>query len=41
MYRIWDDENIVIDHHAWDYANPKLRIGLRSLENECALYRKG
>ncbi len=32
MYRIWDNENIVIDHHAWDYNNPKLRIGLRSLE---------
>ena len=39
MYRIWDNENIVIDHHAWDYNNPKLRIGLRSLQNECALYR--
>ena len=39
MYRIWDKENIVIDHHAWDYNNPKLRIGLRSLENECAMYR--
>jgi hypothetical protein len=39
MYRIWDSKSIVIDHHAWDYSNPKLRIGLRSLENECALYR--
>lgn len=39
MYRIWDDKNIVVDHHAWDYNNPKLRIGLRSLQNECALYR--
>lgn len=39
MYRVWDNKNIVVDHHAWDYANPKLRIGLRSLENECALYR--
>ena len=39
MYRIWDSKNIVIDHHAWDYDNPKLRIGLRSLQNECALYR--
>ena len=39
MYRIWDNENIVIDHHAWDYNKPKLRIGLRSLQNECAMYR--
>ena len=33
------DKSIVIDHHAWDYNDPKLRIGLRSLQNECALYR--
>jgi hypothetical protein len=39
MYRIWDAKNIVIDHHAWDYKNPKLRMGIRSLENECAVYR--
>lgn len=39
MYRIWDSKNIVSDHHAWDYNNPKSRIGLHSLENECALYR--
>ena len=39
MYRIWDSKNIVSDHHAWDYTNPRLRIGLHSLENECALYR--
>jgi hypothetical protein len=39
MYRIWDNKNIVVDHHAWDYSNPNLRIGLHSLENECALYR--
>lgn len=39
MYRIWDDKNIVVDHHAWDYSNPKSRLGLRSLQNECALYR--
>lgn len=39
MYRIWDSKTIVSDHHAWDYTNPRLRIGLHSLENECALYR--
>ena len=39
MYRIWDDANIVSDHHAWDYRNPRLRLGQRSLENECAIYR--
>lgn len=39
MYRIWDDENILSDHFAWDYRDPKLRLGIRSLENECAIYR--
>ena len=39
MYRLWDDRNIVCDHHAWDYRHPRLRLGIRSFENECALYR--
>jgi hypothetical protein len=39
MYRIWDDKNIVADHHAWNYRNPQLRMGIRSLQNECAIYR--
>lgn len=39
MYRIWDQHNLVCDQHAWDYRQPKLRLGIRSLENECALYR--
>lgn len=39
MYRIWDSHTVVVDHHAWDYANPKLRLGIRSLQNECAIYR--
>ena len=39
MYRIWDAENILSDHFAWDYRNPRLRLGIRSIENECAIYR--
>ena len=39
MYRVWDDENLLSDHFAWDYRNPRLRLGIRSLENECAIYR--
>lgn len=39
MYRLWDQHNVVSDHHAWDYKNPKLRLGIRSFENECAIYR--
>lgn len=40
MYRIWDQQNILSDHFAWDYRNPKLRLGIRSIENECAIYRE-
>ena len=39
MYQIWDDKNILSDHFAWDYSNPQLRLGIRSLKNECAIYR--
>ncbi len=39
MYRIWDGDNILSDHFAWDYRNPRLRLGIRSIENECAIYR--
>jgi hypothetical protein len=24
---------------AWDYKNPKLRLGIESLKNECAIYK--
>ena len=39
MYRVWDDDNILSDHFAWDYRNPRLRLGIRSIETECAIYR--
>lgn len=39
MYRVWDNHHILSDHFAWDYRNPKLRLGIRSIENECAIYR--
>ena len=39
MYQIWDNENILSDHFAWDYRNSRLRLGIRSIENECAIYR--
>ena len=39
MYRVWDAENILSDHFAWDYREPRLRLGIRSIENECAIYR--
>lgn len=40
MYRVWDAENILSDHFAWDYRDPRLRLGIRSIETECAIYRE-
>ena len=31
-----DIHNIEALQFAWDYKNPKLRLGIKSLENECA-----
>ena len=30
-----DKHNVEALQFAWDYENPKLRLGIRSLENEC------
>lgn len=40
IIKIYDAENIECLQFVWDYANPKLRLGIRSLENECALYKR-
>ena len=39
MYRVWDQENVLSDHFAWDYRDARLRLGMRSAHNECAIYR--
>ena len=39
MYRIWDSENVLSDHFAWDYRDPRSRLGIRSVQNECTIYR--
>lgn len=35
-----DSINAECKQFAWDYENPRLRLGIRSLENECAIYKK-
>jgi hypothetical protein len=39
MLKYESDKSVVADRFVWDYANPKLRFGIRSLEHECALYK--
>lgn len=35
-----ESKSVVAERFVWDYANPKLRLGVKSLENECALYKQ-
>ena len=39
LIKRYDAENIESLQFAWDYANPKLRLGIESLKNECAIYK--
>jgi arginyl-tRNA--protein-N-Asp/Glu arginylyltransferase len=34
----YNKEDIYSVQFAWDYANPELRLGIRSIEHECAYY---
>ena len=36
----YDADNAESLQFAWDYRNPKLRLGIESLKNECALYKQ-
>lgn len=39
LIKVHDHENVECVQFAWDYENPKLRLGIESLKHECALYR--
>lgn len=40
IIRKYDNKNIEAIQFAWTYHDPKLRLGIRSLEHECALYKQ-
>lgn len=40
LIKKYDHDNIEAVQFAWTYHDPKLRLGIRSLEHECALYKK-
>lgn len=40
IVRQHDETNAEALQFAWDYEDPTLRLGIRSLENECAIYKK-
>lgn len=39
LLRKYDKTNVEAIQFAWTYHNPKLKLGLQSLEHECALYK--
>jgi len=40
LIRRYNSKNIEAVQFAWDYANPKLHLGISSLRSECALYKQ-
>lgn len=39
LIKKYDHENVEAIQFAWTYHNPKLRLGIRSLQHECAIYK--
>jgi hypothetical protein len=35
----YNSEDVYSVQFAWDYANPNLRLGIKSIEHECAYYK--
>jgi hypothetical protein len=40
LIRRYDNENALCDQFAWNYHNPRLRLGIETLQTECAIYRE-
>lgn len=39
LLRKYDSINVEAVQFAWNYKNPELSLGLKSLENECSIYK--
>jgi hypothetical protein len=40
LIRRYDDQNALCDQFAWNYHNPKLRLGIETMKTECAIYKE-
>ena len=40
LIKRYDNANALCAQFAWNYQRPKLRLGIRSLQTECAIYRE-
>lgn len=39
LMQVYNNKNVEAIQFAWDYANPKLHLGIASLRSECAFYK--
>lgn len=39
IYKFDSKSTVIADQFAWDYANPKLKLGYKSIRSECAYYK--
>ncbi len=39
LIRRYDNHNALCDQFAWNYHRPKMRLGIESLQTECAIYK--
>ena len=39
LIKRYDDYNGLCDQFAWNYHRPKMRLGIESLQTECAIYK--
>ena len=40
LIKRYDDYNALCDQFAWNYHNPRLRLGIETLQTECAIYKE-
>ena len=40
LIKRYDRENALCDQFAWNYSNPKLRLGIETMKAECAIYKE-
>ena len=40
LMKRYDAENVLASQFAWTYHNPRTRLGIKSLQTECAIYRE-
>ena len=40
LIKRYDNESALCDQFAWNYNNPKLRLGIETMKTECAIYKE-